>query len=183
MPTGGDMVDGTVGERRAAMGRVRINSSGDGVGWNLPMSTMRYTIIDDAGATSFVAPPHALKMLAAACSRGAADHLELLRVAEEFDPVLFGEVMAELAAESVRADGAENGKELFRVVDEATKRRSLEPARYGVVVFNLPARRIVQIQNSYSNLNRSDRGRLRRDGRPIRAYYRYVLPDDWSIVP
>src|SRR5581483_10406138 len=123
------------------------------------------------------------------CSRGATDHLELLRVAEEFDPVLFGEVMAELAAAS--GNGAEstgpeydgNDKGPFRVVDEATKRRSLEPDRYGVVVFNLPARRIVQIQNSYSNLNRSDRGRLRRDGRPVRAYYRYVLPDDWSIVP
>ncbi|HEX5497673.1 MAG TPA: hypothetical protein VFX03_00540, partial [Thermomicrobiales bacterium] len=71
----------------------------------------------------------------------------------------------------------------FRVTDEATQHRSLEPARYGLVVFNLPARRIVQVQNSYHDLLCADRGRLRRDGRPVRAYYRYALPDDWSIVP
>lgn len=155
---------------------------------------MRFTIIDVAGAMSFVAPPHALKMLTAACSKGAADHVELLRRAEEFDPVLFGDVISGLttpesevgsrlavAAESAEPPAA--GPEPFRVTDDATKQRSLQPARYGIVVFNLPARRIVQIQNSYSNLQRVDRGRLRRDGRPVRAYYRYALPDDWTIVP
>jgi hypothetical protein len=152
------------------------------------MSTMRFTIIDGSGATSFVAPPHALKMLTAACSKGAADHVELLRWAEEFDPVLFGGVIAELgvAPDGCQAQtefGTGNGAAPFHVVDEATKRRSLEPERYGLVVFNLPARRIVQVQNSYHDLLRSDCGRLRRDGRPVRAYYRYALPEDWSIVP
>jgi hypothetical protein len=160
------------------------------------MSTMRFTIIDRSGATSFVAPPHALKMLTAGCSKGADDHVELLRRAEEFDPALFGDVIAGLAASNPDSDCESNGAQEtsstnggtdavapFRVVDEASKHRSLEPARYGLVVFNLPARRIVQVQNSYHDLLRSDRGRLRRDGRPVRAYYRYSLPGDWSIVP
>ncbi|HEU5431170.1 MAG TPA: hypothetical protein VFU81_05875 [Thermomicrobiales bacterium] len=156
------------------------------------MSTMRFTIIDGSGATSFVAPPHALKMLTAACSKGAADHVELLRRAEEFDPALFGDLIGVLTGNAAADDASDRDSEAptaadgiapFRVVDEATRRRSLEPARYGLVVFNLPARRIVQVQNSYHDLLRSDRGRLRRDGRPVRAYYRYALPDDWSIVP
>ncbi|HEU0116474.1 MAG TPA: hypothetical protein VFQ80_17420 [Thermomicrobiales bacterium] len=148
------------------------------------MSTMRFTIVDGAGTTSFVAPPHALKMLTAACSKGAADHIELLREAEAFDPILFGQVIAGLTGAEGSADRRCDGEDAaFRVVDEATKHRSLEPARYGLVVFNLSARRIVQVQNSYHDLLRADRGRLRRDGRPVRAYYRYALPDDWSIVP
>ncbi|HET7095002.1 MAG TPA: hypothetical protein VFI22_16030, partial [Thermomicrobiales bacterium] len=105
------------------------------------MSTMRFTIVDVAGTTSFVAPPHALKMLTAACSKGVSDYVELLRRAEEFDPALFGKVIAGLA-DDVAADWRDAA---FRVTDEATQHRSLEPARYGLVVFNLPARRIVQV--------------------------------------
>jgi hypothetical protein len=71
----------------------------------------------------------------------------------------------------------------LRVVDETTRRVSLEPRRLGVIIFNLPARRIVQVQNSYSELLRSDRGRVRVHGRPTRQIYRYSLPDDWSILP
>jgi hypothetical protein len=59
----------------------------------------------------------------------------------------------------------------------------LEPVRYGLVVFNLIARRIVQVQNSYANLERSDRGRIRVEGKPVRRLYQYSLPEEWSIVP
>ena len=72
---------------------------------------------------------------------------------------------------------------MIAVLDEQTRRASLEPARLGLVVFNLPARRIVQIQNSYANLERSDRGRVRRNGQPVQTCYSYTLPDEWSIVP
>lgn len=158
---------------------------------------MRYTVVDADGATSFVGPAHLLKMLAAACSRGAADLRSLLGVAEEFDPVVTRDVMAALArldaddAPGETAGGrtptaaadASSTVELFRVVDDASREQSLTPARHGLVVFNLPARRIVQVQNSYADLRREDRGRLRRNGRPVRAYYRYQLPESWQIVP
>ncbi len=184
------MVDGSVPQGRVFVG-VRASASGrDGV------SLMRFTVIDGDGTTSFVAPGHALKMLTAACSRQPADHRALLGMAEEYDPRLAGNILRELARFDAEQAGAEpvsmasrasNGEaeaELpFRVIDDATRRRSLEPARAGLVVFNLPAKRIVQIQNSYGDLQRKDRGRLRRDGRPVRAYYSYELPPDWSIVP
>ena len=160
------------------------------------MSVMRLTVIDGEGTTSFVAPGHALKMLTAACRRRPADHRALLEMAEEYDPRLAGGILRQLArfdaglAEAVPAtmdaraqDGEAEDEPPFRVIDDATQRRSLEPARAGLVVFNLPAKRIVQIQNSYGDLQRKDRGRLRRDGRPVRAYYSYELPPDWRIVP
>lgn len=159
---------------------------------------MRFTVVDDGGTMSFVAPGHVLKMLTAACSHRPANHRALLGLAEEYDPRLAGGIMKALSrfdAESgqpaadpaalhpsLGEDGPEDASP-FRVVDEATRRRSLEPARAGLVVFNLTAKRIVQIQNSYADLRRKDRGRLRRDGRPVRALYSYELPADWSIVP
>lgn len=161
---------------------------------------MRFTVVDDDGAMSFVAPGHILKMLTAACSHRPTNHRALLGFAEEYDPRLASRVMKALSrfdaewgrpsadplamhARLSDADGdAEDGLP-FRVVDEVTRRRSLEPERAGLVVFNLSAKRIVQIQNSYADLRRKDRGRLRRDGRPVRVLYSYELPADWSIVP
>jgi len=157
---------------------------------------MRFTVVDDDGTMSFVAPGHVLKMLTAACSRQPANHRALLGLAEEYDPRLAVGVMRGLSrfdaerrqgasdgADALLSDGEAEGDSPFRVVDEQTRRRSLEPARAGLVVFNLRAKRIVQIQNSYGDLRRKDRGRLRRDGRPVRALYSYELPAEWSIVP
>lgn len=156
---------------------------------------MRFTVVDDTGTMSFVAPAHALKMLAAACSKRPSDHRTLIDITEDFDPRLVGDVRAGLsrfdqvhkpAVAVSPADPSSDidvGQEPFRVVDEQTRRQSLVPARAGLVVFNLRAKRIVQVQNSYADLDRRGRGRLRRDGRPVRAYYRYELPPDWSIVP
>ena len=158
---------------------------------------MRFTVVDDDGVMSFVAPGHVLKMLTAACSRQPANHQALLGLAEEYDPRLAAGIMKGLsrfdaerdhdpagaASHTYAAGGEAEGDSPFRVVDEQTRRRSLEPARAGLVVFNLRAKRIVQIQNSYGDLRRKDRGRLRRDGRPVRALYSYELPAEWSIVP
>jgi hypothetical protein len=157
---------------------------------------MRITVVDRDGAISVVAPCHAVKMLTAACSRRPADHRALLALAEEYDPRLLGSIVQGLSrldeAGHAEGDDAEppgsdetgiDDARPFRVVDEATRRRSLEPVNAGLVVFNLPAKRIVQVQNSYADLQRKDRGRLRRDGRPVRAMYSYELPPDWSIVP
>ena len=159
-------------------------------------AVMRYTVVDPAGTLSFVGPAHALKMLAAACCRQPADSEALLRHAGEYDGNFAGRVLAGLAvfdehntADDARAIGrcldttTPDETPPFRVVDDATRRRSLEPARDGLVVFNLPARRIVQIRNSYGELLRKGLGRVREDGQPTRRLYRYELPPEWSILP
>ena len=166
--------------------------------WGNLVSVMRFTVIDRDGTTSFVAPCHALKTLTAACSRRPRDHRDLFAIAEEYDPRLTGGIVKALSRfDAEWNDEAANPASLharlrdagpaekppFRVVDEVTRRQSLEPVHAGLVVFNLPAKRIVQIQNSYADLRRKDRGRLHRDGRPVRALYSYELPPDWSIVP
>jgi hypothetical protein len=59
----------------------------------------------------------------------------------------------------------------------------MQPARLGLVVMNLRDRRIIQIQNSYAELDRKGRGRIRANGRPTRTLYHYELPESWRIVP
>lgn len=157
---------------------------------------MRFTVVDDAGTVSFVGPGHAMKMLAAGCARGAADFWALLDALGRYD-----EEFARAVADGVRVfdehntpdDHAEVARRLatsepserspFRVLDEVTRLRSLEPTGAGVVVYNLAARRIVQVQNSYAELERRGRGRIREGGRPGRRLYHYALPDAWTILP
>lgn len=159
------------------------------------VSTMRFTVVDHEGAISFVGPPHALKVFAAACSRRPADHRALIDLAGDYDADLAFEVRRGLivfdatsttgllTAAANAGDGSTDQARPFRVVDEPSRRRSLEPARAGLIVFNLNARRIVQVQNSYADLERRGRGRVRRNGKPTRALYHYELPPDWTIVP
>lgn len=157
---------------------------------------MRFTVVDSTGTISFTAPGHALKMLAAACSRQPRDHQTLMRYAGELDGEFAASVVNGLAVfdEHNTADdlaairsqlAAENLDDLppFRVLDDVTRRHSLQPARVGLVVFNLKAQRIVQIQNSYGDLKREDRGRRRRGGEPLSTLYHYRLPAGWSILP
>jgi hypothetical protein len=71
----------------------------------------------------------------------------------------------------------------FRVVDARTREASLTPVRAGVVLFNLSARRIVQIQNTYSEIQRKGRVRVMdTDTQRVRVQA-YELPADWSLVP
>jgi hypothetical protein len=160
------------------------------------MPTMRFTIVDGNGTISFPGPPHGLKALAAACSSGADDYKSLLSTLESLDASLAEFVMNGLAVfdEHVVKSDPDSIEEWFRkpevaidrplrVVDEASRRASLEPNRLGVVIFNLVARRIVQIQNSYAELLRSDRGRVRVNGKPVNRYFHYSLPVEWQILP
>lgn len=71
----------------------------------------------------------------------------------------------------------------FRVVDERTRHLSLKPVATGLILYNLKALRIIQIQNSYAEVQRADRGRVRQNGRPTRILYYYKLPEEWNIVP
>lgn len=72
---------------------------------------------------------------------------------------------------------------VLRVVDEVTRQQSLEPLMIGLVIFNLPAKRIIQVQNTLGVLQRSDRGRYFENGEPTERLYFYRLPSDWTMVP
>jgi hypothetical protein len=157
---------------------------------------MRFTIVDMEGAISFCGPGYGLKMLTAACSRGVKTHREMLTQLDSLDSALSATVRNGLSTfdehclksdpATIRAWLTDRGtltEETFRVLDDATRQASLQPARLGLVIFNLEERRIVQVQNSYGTLMRSDRGRIRSDSRPTGRYYQYELPTEWALVP
>lgn len=160
------------------------------------MSVLRYTVVDGMGTVSFVGPGHVMKMLAAACAKDPADIRSLLDATGRYDAVFAKTVLDGLCifdehntAEDY-ASGEAQVTEIepkrsppFRVLSDAMRNQSLEPVGAGLVVYNLPARRIIQIQNSYAELHRQGRGRLRENGRPVERLYHYNLPDSWTILP
>lgn len=160
------------------------------------MSRIRFTVIDETGTFSFVGPCHVIKMLVAACAHEPHTVGEMLEIARAFDPEFVDGVRSGIAvfdehntAGNLEAFASWRDKLApadlppFRVLDESGREASLEPAGTGLILFNLRSRRIVQIQNSYADVLRADRGRIRRNGRPTRTLYHYSLPDDWRIVP
>jgi hypothetical protein len=159
------------------------------------MNVMRFNLIDPEGTVSFVAPCHALKVLTAACARDPRDLDSLLEYTEPFDPALKPFVRNGLAVfdehntrENLAAirEALEHEKPRaapFRVLDARTREASLTPVHAGLVIFNLPAKRIVQVQNAYAEVERQDRGRVRAGGSPTERLYHYRLPEDWSLVP
>lgn len=156
----------------------------------------RFTVIDRGGTVSFLGPGHGLKVFAAACSRGAEDYRALLELAAEYDPAWTSEIRrginifdehntsftTEAFAAQIRAADGEPTIP-FRVLDSETRARSMQPSKSGLVLFNLKDKRIVQVQNSYADLRRQGRGRIRSDGRPTRSLFYYRLPDSWQLVP
>ena len=161
----------------------------------LPTPTIRCTVVDRQGAVSFVAAGHAGKMLTAACSRDPNDTAGLMSEVGRLDEQLAASVRGGLArfdefyvdepgatVEDWRRSGGDESQP-FRVVSSELRDASLRPASLGVLVFNLLERRIVQVQNRYGPLQRSDHGRIRIKGKPIRRLYRYELPESWRIVP
>jgi hypothetical protein len=70
-----------------------------------------------------------------------------------------------------------------RVVDAATREESLQPVSIGLVIFNLPAKRIVQVVNKHGAIQRSDRGRYFEDNQPSQRTFFYRLPKEWTILP
>lgn len=157
---------------------------------------MRFTVIDPGGTVSFSGPGHCLKALVAGCSHGAAELGDLLERVRPIDEQFVVNVLNELAKfdEHVLADNPESidrwlerpedeTQEAFRVFDQRLRDRSLTAGRLGVVLFNLPEQRIVQIENSYGELLREDRGRVRVNGKPVNRYYHYSLPESWTLLP
>ena len=160
------------------------------------MTTIRLNVIDAGGAISFVGPAHAAKVLTAACSHQPANLGDLLRIARPFDTEMIDELIEGLALfdrHNPAGDYAAihgllgslnpTATPPFRVVDEFTRKASLTPVSAGLILFNVNAQRIVQVQNSYSAILRQDRGRIRAAGRPTRHLYRYILPSEWALVP
>ena len=160
-------------------------------------NTMRFTVIDARGSVSFVAPVGSLKPLIAACSHRPASVGELLRAVAPYDDQVAKDVASGLAVfdEHITPDTSERLHRLlddepertppvFRVLDERTREASMQAARGGLILFNLKARRIVQVHNNVLRVRRRDRGRVRSGGVPLDdQLYSYELPADWSLVP
>ncbi len=156
----------------------------------------RFNIIDASGAVSFVGPAHGLKVLAAACAKGPTSITDLLTGAARYDPDwivtirrdlnVFDEHNVDKVSDGFAAlveDPVDADHKAFRVIDQVTRERSNTSARLGLVVINLAEQRIIQVQNSYGDLPRKGRGRVREEGKPTRQLYHYTLPESWSIVP
>lgn len=162
----------------------------------MSVNLFRFNVVDPSGTISFTGPAHGLKVLAAACSKGPATIGDLFDLAQRYDPEWIADIRLGLsvfdehnigtltesyAPHVLSTDDAQHRP--FRVVDAVTRNRSNQPARLGLVVVNLDAQRIIQVQNSYGELPRKGRGRIRNGGKPTRSMYHYELPEAWSIVP
>jgi len=157
---------------------------------------MRYTVIDPAHTVSFVAHCDKLMPLVAGCARDPRTLEELLTYADEYASGFREEVLCALAVfdEHNTPDHCEaihsaldhcQPHELpaFRVVDDRTREASLTPVHAGVVIFNLRAKRIVQIQNSFAEITRRGRSLAAKPASPDRRVIKYELPSYWSLVP
>src|SRR4051794_4745306 len=108
------------------------------------MFVMRFTIIDQAGTVSFVAPCNVLKALVAACSKYPTTVNELLEASVRYDDDIQGRVLNSLAIfDEHNSEGCyeqihsiidhageqhtEQNIPAFRVVDEKTREASLQP--------------------------------------------------------
>jgi len=135
-------------------------------------------------------------MLVAGCAQGASNLDELLRHLGVLDARFTEEVKNGLTVfdeHNVRDDTSSIDRLLgesppgrwppFRVYNDVTRNASTQPTGAGLVIFNLPARRIIQVQNSYAEILRSDRGRRRENGKPVQQLYHYKLPAEWTLTP
>lgn len=160
------------------------------------MNVMRYTIIDGQGVVSFVGHCDVLSALVAACAQNPLTLEQLLDVADSYyhflrEPVLCG--LAVFDEHNVPGQGQSIHSALehlrpeetpvFRVIDEVTREASLQPVKAGIIIFNLPGKRIVQIINSFSEIRREGRGWVYDGARPTGKVFRYRLPKDWALVP
>jgi hypothetical protein len=160
------------------------------------MNVLRCTIIDQRGGVSFVAHGDALPALVAACAASPQTVEELLGAAEPYYRNLAEYVLNGLAIfDEHNSDGhyepihkvlttlPRHKKPVVGLVDDLTQDPSLRPLKAGAVLFNLRAKRIVQIVNSYREIRRSGHGRVF-DGRShTSTVFRYRLPEEWALVP
>ncbi len=160
------------------------------------MNVIRCTVVDRQGAVSFIVQADALSALTAACSASPSSLEELLAGAESYYHNLKEQVLNGLAIfEEHNAKGnyqvihraldfcAPHEQPVFRVVDEFTREASLRPVKAGAVVFNLRAKRIIQIVNTYQEIRRTGHARVFDGSGLTDSVYSYRLPKDWALVP
>lgn len=160
------------------------------------MDVMRLTVIDRAGTASFVAHSSAALALTAACATSPETLDDLLEASQRFDRGLRAMVLRGLTIfdehnlpdqlDAIHRQLAElSPRDIppFRVFDAITLEASLRPVRAGVVLYNLPARRIVQIENTYEPLSRVGEVNYHNGKFLSIRLLPYELPPAWSIVP
>jgi hypothetical protein len=157
---------------------------------------MRFTIVDPRGAVSFVDDGFLMMPLVAACATNPGSLGEMLQRVDQIDRRLRNRILHGLAVfdeHNVEGNYAaihrslasvDGGAEpVFRVVDDLTRQRSLEPTRTGLIIFNLKDHRIVQVLNHFYAVERSGDVHLHNGQRYSRRTVSYSLPASWSIVP
>lgn len=161
------------------------------------MATLiRFTVTDGDTMTSFSGPGHAIKMLVAACAKGPSTVRELLEHTRPYDEHFATDILNGLSVfdeHNIHDNTVAIEQQLereepdqwppFRVYNDATRRACTQPGRAGLIVINLAAKRIIQVQNSYAEIQRQDRGRIRSGGIPTRTLYHYKLPREWALLP
>src|SRR3990170_2396712 len=123
------------------------------------MNVMRYTIIAKGRAVSFVAHCDAATALVASCVKSPRSLEEMLELVEPYYSTLKEYVLCGLALFDERNLSGKyddihqalkfcppEEQPIFRVVDDATREASLRPVKAGAIIFNLPAKRIIQVQ-------------------------------------
>ena len=160
------------------------------------MNLIRCTIVDRRGAVSLVAHADALPSLVAACTANPSGLDEFLALSEPYYRGLREYVEAGLAVfdemnvrgrygaihETLRRTAPER-QPVFRVVEGATREASLRPVNAGAVIFNLKAKRIVQIMNCYREIRRIGQARIFDGAGYTDAVFSYHLPGEWALVP
>ena len=160
------------------------------------MNLIRCTVVDRQGAVSFVAHADVLPALVAGCAAEPAGLRDLLKASEPYYAGLRDYVDSGLAVfdelnlrgrygaihSQLRGTPARN-QPVFRVVDAETREASLRPVTTGAVIFNLAAKRIVQIMNSYREIQRSGRARVFDGSGHTEMVFSYRLPTEWALVP
>jgi hypothetical protein len=157
---------------------------------------MRFTIVDHGGTMSFVGDGFLMLPLVAACASNPRSLAEMLARVDQIDRRLRDRILAGLAvfdehnvennydAIHRELEASKNAEEpVFRVVDDVTRERSLEPTRTGLIIFNLKDRRIVQVINQFYAVERRGEVHLHNGERYSRRTVTYKLPESWSIVP
>jgi hypothetical protein len=160
------------------------------------MNFIRCTIVDREGAISFVAHGDILPALVAACAANPSNLDELLDLTEPYYGSLREYVEAGLAVfDELNMPGRYDAihhalrrapaheRPVFRVVDGFTREVSLRPVKAGAIIFNLRAKRIVQLMNSYREIRRTGRARVFNGIDHTRSVFSYRLPEEWALVP
>jgi hypothetical protein len=160
------------------------------------MGLMRFTVVDSRSTVSFIGPDRALHALVAACAAGSDSVEEVLDRIAPFVGELRDRVLSGLAVfDEHNSPGntrwihaafdycKREEVPVFRVLDDRTREVSLSPVWAGAVVFNLKSKRIVQLQNTYSDIRRKGRLRVMHGATPTNKIQRYELGPEWTVVP